>query len=659
MFNWFKNMSIVFKLFVIFGILLLGSLIINAQVNYVLSSQNIEEMTENNLITIKDNVFKIVEVYVENTIKTHLNSIADKNRDIVKMFYERFKNGEMSEAEAKLKASEVLLSQKIGTTGYNFVWYVEEAPEVIPLAVHPQLTGVDVAKYDFVQEAVSLKDGYIEYKWKNPDDETERDKAMAFVYFKEWEWVIATSSYKEEFNYLIDKNNIREDILTIKIGNSDFPYIIDSNGEIVLHPELEGKNIYNATDENDNFYIQEIIDKKNGKVRYLSSSNGGSGDKNNDGNRWKLAYFGYLEKMDWYVIVEIYEDEMYETLYQQGLLAILIVTISILILIPLILLVSRIITKPLKKVSMMLKDISEGKGDLTKRIGLSSKDEIGMLSKYFDVFVASLNNMVKQIKISIEQINSGTNQIAESNQVLSDGSAKQAASIEEVTASTTQISAIIQSNLENTISANKILNNTRDLAEDGNNKMMKLRKAMETISNSAVDIKRIISIIDDISFQTNLLAINADIESARVGKYGRGFAVVANSVRNLANKSAKSVKDTTEKIEEVIKNIESGNELTKITADKLEEITSSTQKSAQIINELTDSSREQANGVEQISKGLIHIEEVVQSNNATAEETAAASEQLVSQIDSVRELISYFKVDEDTSIIETKQIKPS
>jgi methyl-accepting chemotaxis protein len=211
-----------------------------------------------------------------------------------------------------------------------------------------------------------------------------------------------------------------------------------------------------------------------------------------------------------------------------------------------------------------------------------------------------MNNIISQIDDSVEQIATG-NQISESSQSLSVGSSKQAASLEEMTASIDEIASKVQQNVENSRKPMIFAKETKAVSDKGNKQMKELVLAMEKVNKSAEDIKKIVKVIDDIAFQTNLLALNADIEAARVGKYGRGFAVVANSVRNLAAKSGLSVKETTTMIEEVIKNINEGNNLVKITAEQLEKITESSVKLSLIANEVAEASQEQANGIEQIS----------------------------------------------------------
>jgi methyl-accepting chemotaxis protein len=286
---------------------------------------------------------------------------------------------------------------------------------------------------------------------------------------------------------------------------------------------------------------------------------------------------------------------------------------------------------------------SIGNGNLDVEVKLASnEDEVGIV---LDNMVKSLYNIVVQINNSVSQVSQGADQIATSSQTLSQGSSEQASTLEEISASINEIGSQVQANSESAINVSELSIKAKDNAEKGAIQMNDLVKAMEDISKSANDIKNIVKVIDDIAFQTNLLALNADIEAARVGKYGKGFAVVANSVRNLAAKSANSVKETTDKVVNAIKNIERGVELVNITSSQLVEIKESTVKVTNIAKEVSDSSKEQSRGIEQIINGINQIEDVTQSNSANAEENAAASEELSAQSSKLKELISYFKID--------------
>lgn len=358
----------------------------------------------------------------------------------------------------------------------------------------------------------------------------------------------------------------------------------------------------------------------------------------------------------WSVQISVPNDEVFKSVNQlmdtlkerfSGELTTMIIIGIILLVLALVALwfISRSISKPIKLITNKIKDISEGDGDLTARLQVKSKDEIGELSTYFNKFLENLHNMIVRIRYAVNQINEGIGQISQSTQSLSEGASKQASSMEEITASINEMSSQIQANTENIQKTNEIVQTTGNKSLEGTKSMDKLVESMNKINESADDINNIIKVIDEIAFQTNLLALNADIEAARVGKYGKGFAVVANSVRTLAGRSSEAVKDTSEKIDYVLKNINEVNELVKTSADFLSEINSNAEQASVLMSEISDASQDQANSIEQISTGLGQIEEVVQNNSADAEENAASTEELASMSNSVHELVSYFKVD--------------
>ena len=253
-------------------------------------------------------------------------------------------------------------------------------------------------------------------------------------------------------------------------------------------------------------------------------------------------------------------------------------------------------------------------GDLTTIIQKASEDD--GLGESLIKMNNSLNVLLNQVSESIEQVASGSDQVSQSGQTLSQGATEQASSLEEISSSVTEIAHQSKSNV--------------DSAEAGTRQMQELLGAMEKISASSNEITKIVKVIDDIAFQINLLALNANVEAARAGKYGSGFAVVADEVRNLAVRSAEAVKETTQMVQETVSSIQTGNELAEATAKQLEEMASA--------------STEQAEGVEQINGGLEQIDLVTQSNTASAEESASAAEELAAQAQQLKETIARFKL---------------
>lgn len=268
----------------------------------------------------------------------------------------------------------------------------------------------------------------------------------------------------------------------------------------------------------------------------------------------------------------------------------------------------------------------------------------------------SLKELLTQVDNAVDQVAGGANQVSQASQDLSQGATEQASSLEEISSSTNEINSQAKQNADNATEANALAKQATEDAENGNQQMIKLNQAMERINASSEEIKKVVKVIDDIAFQINLLALNANVEAARAGKYGKGFAVVAEEVRNLAVRSAEAVQETTQMVEESVRNINEGNESAGLTGEALEKIVDGSSKVAEFLGEIALASKEQAQGLEQITEGLDQIDQVTQANTASAEESASASEELASQADQLKAMIAQFKLDEDSGKKQVRQL---
>jgi len=303
--------------------------------------------------------------------------------------------------------------------------------------------------------------------------------------------------------------------------------------------------------------------------------------------------------------------------------------------------ISNSISKPLNQMVYVAQQIADG--NLTAEIKNESRDEIGQLASSFENMINSLNQLIAGIKSASEQVALGAKQLSDASQSLAEGASEQASVIEELNASIEEVSTQTKQNAHNVEEASKFANQVKGDARHGIEQMQEMIKAMEEINTVSSNISKIIKAIDEIAFQTNILALNAAVEAARAGSYGKGFAVVAEEVRNLATRSANAAKETSELIETTIKKIETGNIIAKQTQSALDKISSGVDKMVMIMNDILYSSREQSQAIEQITEGINQVANVVQTNSANAQQTAAASEELFSQSESLKALIERFK----------------
>ena len=235
---------------------------------------------------------------------------------------------------------------------------------------------------------------------------------------------------------------------------------------------------------------------------------------------------------------------------------------------------------------------------------------------------------------------SASEQIAGSARSLAEGSSEQAASLEETSASLEEITSMVRRNAESAAKAKELATQARAAADTGSSDMTEMESAMNDIRASSAEVAKIVKDIDEIAFQTNILALNAAVEAARAGEAGMGFAVVADEVRNLAQRSAKSAKETALKIEDALSKSERGVQISGRVAASFTEIAGKAREVDQFVAEIALASNEQAQGIQQVSTAVSQMDKVTQSNAATAEEAASASEELNSQAESVSQTVA-------------------
>lgn len=296
------------------------------------------------------------------------------------------------------------------------------------------------------------------------------------------------------------------------------------------------------------------------------------------------------------------------------------------------------------EISNVLNQIAEGR--LNFELQYEYSGEFAKVKKSFEHISNSLNRLMVSINQSSNQVLNGSEQISIGAQALSQGAVEQAASVEELAAT---INEIYEQFKKNAVSADLAKDRSIEASskvKESNEKMKTLMAAISQINQRSDEIRKIIKTIEDIALQTNLLALNAAVEAARAGTAGKGFAVVADEVRELAGKSGEAARNTTELIEETIKAVENGTVLANDTANSMQNVIEETQKATNLMNQIAEASVNQSTAVGEVAQGIDQISSVVQTNSATAEESAAASEQLSMQSKELKTLVSHFKLKE-------------
>jgi len=384
--KYYRDLSIRHKLLLGYAAFFVFFLLLSFMLLYPLIRRTLESDIEGNLNNSTKMISNTVRVTADASIKNYLRAVAEKNKNIVAEIYYDYKQGKFSEEEAKKRAKSILLSQHLGKTGYI---YCLDSHGIIQ--VHPVTTllGADLTKYDFIKKQLKDKTGYIEYDWKNPGESKKRPKALYMTYFEPWDWIISASSYREEFNELVNVDNFRDSILSIRFGKTGYPYIMTSKGMLILHPYLHG-DIYNVKDSDGRYFIREMCRQKSGRIIY-SWANPGENKP-----RKKLVIFNYIPEFDWIVGSSGYEEEFYEPLIH---IRNIFLTVCIAALIVLFLLTLRFSYYIVDNLNKLIRGFQSGStGDLTIRMPKSSLDEFGKLTDGFNNFMDKLEASISKRK---------------------------------------------------------------------------------------------------------------------------------------------------------------------------------------------------------------------------------------------------------------------
>lgn len=459
--------------------------------------------------------------------------------------------------------------------------------------------------------------------------------------------------------------------------------VVDKSGTIIADPSNSNNNFKNVEEAYGNELSNLIL-------------SGADFDEVEVDNKAYLVKSIESEKTNWRYVALLDKEDILSPITDLIRLEMIIISIVSLLAVLFGIITSQKISKPIKEVSEAANKIAGGDfyvqlqtkasgevGELVdsfKRIGITlveykeyiqeianvlnqiaqgnlcfelKQEYIGEFSKVKDSLLnisENLSQTIENVKSSSEQIAMASSQVASGAQSLAQGTTEQASSIEEFSATIADISMQIKNTANNADLANREVVSTSEEVINSNSQMQEMKLAMNNINAKSAQISKIIKTIEDIAFQTNILALNAAVEAARAGSAGKGFAVVADEVRNLAQKSADAAKNTTMLIEETVQAVERGSQIVDITAQSMINVVAGSDQVRDFVNDIARTSKEQSDAVSQILIGVEQISSVIQSNSATAEESAAASEELSGQADLLKQHVNQFQIQKDVGI---------
>lgn len=633
---------------------------------YTFTQKNIKSMVEDKLKGTTYQIKDMIEISVKTSIEVHLRTIAEKNMELAKYFYNKSKKGDIKEAEAFQRYKEIILNKdsdygKIGTTGYLLCSDITGL-----LVIHPKSEGQNLSNVEFMQRAIKLKNGYFEYDWKNVGETKERAKAAYVSYFEPWKILVWPSSYRDEFKSMIKIENFSKYISNIIIGKTGYVYILDNQGKVLAHknPALIGKNLYDNVDKTGKYFIQEILKKKEGLVTYYWKSSDIELEKE------KIVYVTYISEMDWYVAAGSYTDEFYSSLDIIRNVIIGSILVSFFILFFVITKSLSLILSPFQEVKEVVNGIANG--DLTQKIEIRSKDEIGEISGYFNLIIDNFSELLHKFSDSIHSLSTSTQNLSVTSKEISATSNTQAAAIREIV-STMEDSDSLAKQISLSISeVNRISNQTKSNVETGVSFVQTSLDKMTEIKNKNKDtiigikalgdkiesIWDIVNIINGIVDQTKIIAFNAALEASSAGDAGKNFQIVASEIKRLADNTMLSTKEIKSKISEIQSSSNSLIIISEEGAERVKEGWDLSMKLEEVFNEILNSAditarsagqidlsiKQQVSSFEQILLTLKEISYGIENFVVSTKNTSQTSESLNDVAVELKKLIGKYTV---------------
>ncbi len=644
-----KNLKLTTKITIIFVFINLIIFLLIGGANYLILSKKYKE--EQNL-RLKEQTFDIINhIYLSLSleVKHKLGEIIERDLKKVNAEIQRYENKKLSKIDLIDNLKEILLDKKIGKSGYYYILDVSDYPEKAIAIVHPKLEGKNLAGDENIDKIVKKQEGYLEYLWKNPDEDKPRRKVAYLSYNKKFNWIIGISAYFDDFSDLVKIDEIKyiiKDMLETERGSS---FVLDYEGNLVFHPTSEGKNLSHLP------HIQKILLQKEGMTEYIQTTEGRHKGKK------KIAYFSNIPELKWITVSTILKTEYTKDLISLNRIVILISVFSLFFIWVIGRFVIKFIMKNLQNVKGKIYNLVSGteKADLTRRIEFDSKDEIGEIASLVNSLLEKLNRDLLKIKTSSDLLTNSTDETS----LIMEENVKQnikniektikevrgfiensASGIEELTATVEEMARNIDSitnsmlrqasaveesassieemvrNIDNTAS---LSNKTKDISDNLNNVSIEGSKAVkESISSIkevaeySQQILKLLGLISNIAKQTNLLAMNAAIEAAHAGEAGKGFAIVADEIRRLSEDTNKNARDIGDVVSSIVAKIDESVELAEKAGVGLDMITAYSKQNVDIISQLNIAMQEQANGAKEILKAtqeLVRITEEVKT----------------------------------------------
>lgn len=647
--------TIKYKIIIVFSILSLITILFLAITAYSNAKKMSYSMIENDLSHTTDTFASIVLASINSSAKGYLEGAVDSGINTINLTYMNSLRGGYSENVAKYDASQALLEQDILEKGYFII--LNSSGEIIYDRVREDI-GKNLSSAAGFSELIKNRSGFAHVSLNGT-----QSLAAARV-FEKWDWIVIGTVPVSDFKTMLNSKDFRDYILSVKIGDTGYGYVLDSEGTLMVHPAMEGKNLSESKDADGRYFIKEIITNKSGKIVYPWKN------PNETHAREKIVIYKYMPEIDWIVAAGSYINELEAPLHRMRNIIIIESPLILALVIITSFFAASTITKPLLGFVTVFKEIADG--DLTKKILVKSNDEIGTVAREFNIFVDNIRETMLSVKDATDTVASATNELSSTAEELSATADSQSAQVndiangmrdvtqsaEEVTLHVDSTGQRVEEALAVTEKGKKFVQETVRRISGIKDTTAGLSETISKLGKSSEEIGNIISVINDIADQTNLLALNAAIEAARAGEAGRGFAVVADEVRKLAERTQNATKEVGEIItslqketvmaeagmQQAEKSVDQGIGAAEETRHVFDEIVTSAGQIHDETSSVMSLVQQQTHSTMTVNENLQGVASAVEQSSAAFAEVTQTVNNLQVQTENLTMLISRFKV---------------